>query len=157
MGLAQLTSSHAGPASHGSSVQAEPSPQFPEMWCNWKWSGAAPATGKGKSWGRAPWAGNGQGTLTLLVTATQWEQIFPPQGHFPHYHSLPLAPSLARQAFQDQYRKRKQYKHGVSHSPCKMSSVLSPISDARGLARDAVYVIHAVLNTYFIHAQSRSC
>lgn len=43
----------AEPASGGSSVQAEPSPQFPEMQHNWKQTGAAPAIGQGRSWGRA--------------------------------------------------------------------------------------------------------
>lgn len=58
---------------------------------------------------------------------------------------------------QDQHRKSKECQHDISHSPCKMSSALSLIRDARGLAKDAVYVIHAVLNTYFIHTESRSC
>lgn len=66
-------------------------------------------------------------------------------------------PLLPRLAFQEQSRRSEACKHGISHCSSKMSSVLSPIPDARGLAKDAVYVIHVVLNTYFIHSQSRSC
>lgn len=103
-------------------VQTEPSPQFPETTqLEEDWGCPCHRTAKeleqscmGRKW--ASCSGNTVGGVGADIPSSR---TFSPS-------AVPTPGSISCQAFQDQYRKRKACKHGILHSPCKMSSFSYP-------------------------------